>query len=61
MLWFSVSTGVTPQAIEAGVTFYLIGALVGLFNRLYAEFGVDVGAQSRATVGVQIDVSVDHY
>jgi uncharacterized membrane protein len=37
LLEFSILSGAPRQAIIAATAFYLVGALVGLFNRLYTE------------------------
>jgi hypothetical protein len=37
LLEFSILSGAPQQAIIAATAFYLVGALVGLFNRLYIE------------------------
>jgi len=37
LLCFAIIAGASPESIMAAMAFYLVGALVGLFGRLYAE------------------------
>src|SRR5204863_1179866 len=37
LLWLGVIAPVTAQTIRAAAGLYLVGAVVGLFNRLYAD------------------------
>ena len=39
LLWLSIMSGAEPYTIRAAMAFYMIGATVGLFNRLYSEAG----------------------
>jgi len=43
LLWLALLSHVPPAAVEAAISFYLVGAIVGLFTRLYAEANSDSG------------------
>ncbi|HEY3058846.1 MAG TPA: hypothetical protein VGL99_07740 [Chloroflexota bacterium] len=43
LLWLALLSHVPTTAVEAAISFYLIGAIVGLFTRLYAEANSDSG------------------
>jgi hypothetical protein len=48
LLWVALAKNALPEAIAAGLTLYLIGAIVGLFNRLCKESGSHLGGHDRA-------------
>src|SRR6266567_1919715 len=41
---FAIIAGASPITITAATVFYLVGALIGLFNRLYDESKVDIAS-----------------
>jgi hypothetical protein len=43
LLWVAIAAGAQKPAITATLAFYLVGAMVGLFNRLYTEASTDAG------------------
>ena len=43
LLWSALLSRVTVAAVEAAISFYLIGAVIGLFSRLYSESKSDSG------------------
>jgi hypothetical protein len=41
VVWLAVATGVPAAALQVGVAYFLVGALVGLFSRLHSDLGAD--------------------
>jgi hypothetical protein len=41
LLWLSIGARMPVETVQAGMTVFLIGAIVGLFNRLYGDARVD--------------------
>ncbi|MBV9171101.1 MAG: hypothetical protein JOZ81_13565 [Chloroflexi bacterium] len=61
LLWLSIALQATPHAIVAATSFYFVGAMVGLFNRLYADAaanvntsGSDYGLSATRLLGVPL-------
>ncbi len=45
LLGLALVVGVPPNAVVAGVAFYMVGAVIGLFNLLYTEGQSDTGVE----------------
>ncbi|MBV9579719.1 MAG: hypothetical protein JO057_14110 [Chloroflexi bacterium] len=43
VLWLANGAGVQQEQVQAGFAFFLIGAITGLFSRLYNEAGSETG------------------
>jgi hypothetical protein len=41
MVWLAIASGAGDEVLRGGLACFTVGALVGVFGRLYAEFGND--------------------